>query len=136
MIHEWRFPIVQYRVIDGDSIELTVDTGFRSRHTDNCRISGIDAPEVHTVSGMLVKRLVEEWLDRRSQLMFWCHDHSDKYGRPLGEIYSGLDDSEHLGHWLRNVGVAKAYDGSKREWTQTELTLVELKCRELLATDD
>lgn len=45
------FPLYRYRataarVIDGDSLEVAVDCGFRISHTIQVRIAGINAPEI------------------------------------------------------------------------------------------
>jgi endonuclease YncB( thermonuclease family) len=39
------YPAVVVRVIDGDTVRLSVDVGFRMRFEDNFRLQGINAEE-------------------------------------------------------------------------------------------
>lgn len=42
-------------MIDGDTLEMTVDTGFRSRHVVHVRLSGVNAPETSSPEGKAAK---------------------------------------------------------------------------------
>ncbi len=71
----WRpyvYPVLGYRVVDGDSIEVRFDRGW-SRYGDlclYCRVVSVDAPERHTEAGKLVKAVVERWFaDRDEELL-------------------------------------------------------------------
>jgi len=39
------YPATVIRVIDGDTLEMVVDTGFRSTYLDKFRLIGLNAPE-------------------------------------------------------------------------------------------
>jgi micrococcal nuclease len=77
------------RVIDGDTVNLTIDLGFRLTYTANCRLAGINAPEMNTDEGKtakvaLMQMLGDEFLIDSTGL--------DKYGRPVVVIrHHGID---------------------------------------------
>jgi micrococcal nuclease len=68
------------RVVDGDTVNLTIDLGFRLNYTANCRLAGINAPEMNTEEGKtakvaLMQMIGDEFLIESTGL--------DKYGRPV-----------------------------------------------------
>jgi micrococcal nuclease len=82
------------RVVDGDTVELNIDLGFRMWMRANCRFYGINAPELHATDEAVrekakeAKAFVEAELkvgDRVSVLS----KKLDKYGRPLVRIFYG-----------------------------------------------
>jgi len=71
------------RVVDGDTVNLTIDLGFRLTYTANCRLAGINAPEMNTEEGKtakvaLMQMLPSEFIIESTGL--------DKYGRPVVKI--------------------------------------------------
>jgi len=52
------YPAIVVRVIDGDTVKLTVDTGFRCHYTDTFRLNGINAPEGKTLAGALLSDML------------------------------------------------------------------------------
>lgn len=81
------------KVIDGDTVNLTIDLGFRMTMTANCRLAGINAPEMSTKEGQVAKVylttiLPESFIIESTGL--------DKYGRPvvkIGNINQKMIDS-------------------------------------------
>jgi micrococcal nuclease len=74
------------RVVDGDTVNLTIDLGFRLTYTANCRLAGINAPEINTAEGKASK----EWLSGYlvTDLPFDITSTGlDKYGRPIVVLY-------------------------------------------------
>lgn len=74
------------RVVDGDTVNLTIDLGFRLTYTANCRLAGINAPEMNTPEGKASK----EWLSGYlvTDLPFDITSTGlDKYGRPIIELF-------------------------------------------------
>jgi endonuclease YncB( thermonuclease family) len=74
------------RVVDGDTVNLTIDLGFRLTYTANCRLAGINAPEMNTAEGKASK----EWLSGYlvTDLPFDITSTGlDKYGRPIVELF-------------------------------------------------
>lgn len=119
------FPLLGYRVIDGDSIEVEVDLGMRLRWIGSLRLHRIDAPEMRGTqrpAGLAVRRIVEAWLDERAPRGLRVHSHEwDKFGRLLGDVQDMTLDGL-LTDYLLQRGVVHPYIGAgKREWTTEEL---------------
>jgi len=73
------------RVIDGDTVNLTIDLGFRLTYTANCRLAGINAPEMNTEDGKVSKVALMQMLDTEFTIE---STGLDKYGRPVVRIGS------------------------------------------------
>lgn len=87
----WTYPATVARVVDGDTVRLTLDLGLHLHHLSNCRIRGINAPEMGTAEGKAAKVAAEEMLPPGAQVVFVSRQ-LDKYGRPLGDLSrSGVD---------------------------------------------
>jgi len=103
-------PFFTYRasckgVIDGDTIDLEIDLGFRMCHNARVRLAGVDTHEVHGVShdseefemGEAESAFVKEWMHLAQQgyeggdefplLVSTVQDRTGKYGRYLADIY-------------------------------------------------
>ena len=78
------------RVIDGDTMVVSIDLGFNLALTQTIRIKGIDAPETRTTAvkekarGLAAKAFAEAWLQGKHLLIKTTRD--DKYGRMLGDF--------------------------------------------------
>jgi len=67
----WTFPARPVNVLDGDTIEVTVDLGFHIRRDVTLRLAKVDTAEIHFVShdseeyrrGQAHAEFVEGWLD-------------------------------------------------------------------------
>jgi micrococcal nuclease len=107
------------RVIDADTLVLDIDLGFHVHRIETVRLSGIDAPERHTVEGAHARVYVEDWLTLRTSngriplLVHTNRDRGDKYGRMLATIHP-IDNGPSLNDWLIEQGHARPYDGGKR----------------------
>lgn len=82
------------RVVDGDTIECVVDTGFRNSTTQIFRLLFIDAPEMHGVEKPLgeisKKYLTARLLDKTVMLQSYKADTNidrDSFGRWLAVIF-------------------------------------------------
>ena len=42
----WEYQAKLHRVIDGDTVELTLDLGFNVTITEGIRVAGVDTPEI------------------------------------------------------------------------------------------
>jgi endonuclease YncB( thermonuclease family) len=77
--------------VDGDTVRLLLDLGWRITLEANARIIGINAPELSTPEGQDAKRFAADHLPVGTQVTF-VSKQLDKYGRPLGSIsYGGAD---------------------------------------------
>lgn len=85
------------RVIDGDTIEVTLDVGFHSYRVERLRLLGIDCPEMTgdtKQAGEAAKAYTQGWLDlhRDSQYPLIVTTHkTDDFGRYLAVVSCGLD---------------------------------------------
>lgn len=107
------------RVLDGDTIDCTIDLGFSIRFAARVRLAGIDAPEVHTADARekamglrardrLAELLSRGWLRVQTEL-----DRSEKYGRVLGTIWVG-DDTVSVNEQLVAERRVWRYDGGTK----------------------
>jgi micrococcal nuclease len=85
------FPLYHYkatviRVVDGDTVWLRIDRGFREFFETSCRLYGINAPELSTgASGQDAKGWLTERLTGKT--LYIESNKLDKYGRPLVTLY-------------------------------------------------
>lgn len=104
-------------VVDGDTVDATVDLGFYTQATIRFRLNGLDTPETNSPDpaererAMLAKRFTSDHLFGKT-VMIRSHK-SDKYGRWLADIYTDEGNISHNAH-LINHGLAKPYFGGKR----------------------
>ena len=120
------------RVLDGDTIDVTIDLGFDLFKKERVRIAGVDTPEKRTrdleekelgidATNWLKDRLEgalagEENLTIRTELVGGV----GKYGRLLGWLYVG-DEDESLNEQMIEEGYAWAYDGGTKQKDFEEL---------------
>lgn len=84
-------------VVDGDTVDLTVDLGFHTYKNIRVRLQGVDTNEIFGVRkesteykrGMKQKEFVEEFLNVEQEwgLEFVSAEESGKYGRWIGDIH-------------------------------------------------
>jgi micrococcal nuclease len=95
------------RVLDGDTVDVTIDLGFNIHLNHRVRLVNIDAPSVRTLNeevkkyGLRAKEKLEEYLNSGNNIIVATQKPSEteKYGRILGEIYvegHNLTASEYL----------------------------------------
>lgn len=99
------------RVIDGDTLCLDVDVGYKCWIKDTVvRLYGINTPEVRGEErplGLRVKAIVtEELLDKEIVIRSFKGDDQDKYGRWLVYVYL---DGENYNQSLVDRGLAIPY---------------------------
>lgn len=109
MPRNWTVPATVMRVVDGDTIKLDLDLGWHIRHQINCRIAGIDAPELKTPPGLRAKQFAETLLTSGDEVTFLSHS-LDKYGRPLGEVFYGAMKMSNFGDDMLAAGHAIAFE--------------------------
>lgn len=83
------------KVVDGDTIDIECDLGFKIDVEIRLRLEGINAPEKRgktKKAGMKAKEFVEKWLELHEELMATREllvktSKKGKYGRWIGDIY-------------------------------------------------
>ncbi len=123
----YNFRVVKInRVVDGDTIDVTLDLGFSLTKKERVRIAGVDTPEKRTrdkeektlgidATNWMKEKLTEtikgdEELVIRTELVGGV----GKYGRLLGWLYIG-DDEFSLNEQMITEGYAWAYDGGTKQ---------------------
>ena len=114
------------RVVDGDTIDVSIDLGFDLIKKERVRIAGVDTPEKRTrdleekALGLdatnWMKKNLEETLDGDEELTIRTElvGGMGKYGRLLGWLYVG-DDDVSLNEKMITEGYAWAYDGGTKQ---------------------
>ena len=120
------------RVIDGDTIDVTLDLGFSLTKKERVRIAGVDTPEKRT-RNLEEKELgidATNWLkdkikdtlagDNELTIRTELVGGVGKYGRLLGWLYVG-DDDYSLNEQMITEGYAWEYDGGTKQKNFEEL---------------
>ena len=120
------------RVVDGDTIDVTIDLGFDLYKKERVRIAGVDTPEKRTrdkeekVLGIdatnWMKEKLEGAIDGDDELIIRTElkGGMGKYGRLLGWLYIGDADTS-LNEQMIEEGYAWAYDGGTKQKNFEEL---------------
>lgn len=74
------------KVVDGDTLVVNIDLGFRMFIKQRLRLRGLDAPELGTKQGATAKKFVESRLKDLKFLIIKTHG-SDKYDRDLVDVF-------------------------------------------------
>ena len=129
----YNFRVVEInRVVDGDTIDVTIDLGFDLFKKERVRVAGVDTPEKRT-RDLEEKELGIEatnWPKRNwmvplvgmTILLFALKlvGGMGKYGRLLGWLYIG-DSELSLNEQMIEEGYAWAYDGGTKQKNFEEL---------------
>lgn len=102
------------RVVDGDTIDLTVDVGFRHTTQQRFRLIGLNAPECRGETrewGQQATRWVEEWCAQFDRLLIDTYK-ADAFGRWLARVYN--EAGRCLNDEMIRSGYAVAWDGRGR----------------------
>ena len=129
----YNFRVIEInRVLDGDTIDVTIDLGFDLYKKERVRVAGVDTPEKRTRDkeekelGLDATNWLKEKLDGalrgddeliiRTELVGGV----GKYGRLLGWLYVGDGDTS-LNEQMIEEGYAWAYDGGTKKKDFEEL---------------
>ena len=72
-------------IVDGDTLKLDVDLGFRMHAKEVFRLARINCPELLTLEGFQARAFVAETLAKATALKVQS-SRSEKYGRWLAEL--------------------------------------------------
>lgn len=123
------------KVVDGDTIDVTIDLGFDLTKKERVRVAGIDTPEKRT-RDLEEKALgidATNWLKEKLQKAVAGNDDLlirtelvggvGKYGRLLGWLYIG-DEPVSINEEMIGEGYAWPYDGGKKQKDFEELRVL------------
>ena len=95
----WAYRARPLKVVDGDTLDVTVDAGFANYRTERLRLLGVNAPEKRGPThgaGLLAQGYVEEWLEDAEgewPLVIVTHK-GDAFGRYLARVWRAFDGRE------------------------------------------
>ena len=129
----YNFRVVEInKVLDGDTIDVTIDLGFDLFKKERVRVAGVDTPEKRT-RDLEEKALgidATNWLKEKLEGALAGDDDLvirtelvggvGKYGRLLGWLYLG-DGDVSLNEAMIDEGYAWAYDGGTKQKNFEEL---------------
>ena len=123
------------RVLDGDTIDVTIDLGFDLYKKERVRVAGVDTPEKRT-RDLEEKELgidATNWLKEKLEGAIEGDDELTirtelkggvgKYGRLLGWLYIG-DAQMSLNEQMIDEGYAHAYDGGTKDMNLEALRVI------------
>ena len=120
------------RVLDGDTIDVTIDLGFDLFKKERVRIAGVDTPEKRTrdleekALGLdatyWMKQKLEDTIagDEELTIRTELKGGMGKYGRLLGWLYIG-EATVSLNEQMITEGYAWSYDGGTKQKNFEEL---------------
>ena len=123
------------KVVDGDTIDVTIDLGFDLYKKERVRVAGVDTPEKRTRNleekalGLdataWIKNKLEGAVDGDDDLIIRTELDGGvgKYGRLLGWLYIG-DSNVSLNEQMIGEGYAWPYDGGTKQKDFEELRVL------------
>ena len=132
----YNFRVVKInRVVDGDTIDVTIDLGFELYKKERVRVAGVDTPEKRTRNleekalgidaTVWLKSKLEETIkgDEELTVRTELKGGVGKYGRLLGWLYVGDTDIS-LNEQMITEGYAHAYDGGTKNMDLEALRVI------------
>jgi micrococcal nuclease len=123
----YNFRVVKVnKVVDGDTIDVTIDLGFDLYKKERVRIAGVDTPEKRTrdleekALGLdatyWMKKQLDDTIKGDEELIIRTElkGGTGKYGRLLGWLYVG-DATVSLNEQMITEGYAWSYDGGTKQ---------------------
>ena len=103
------YTAIVYNVVDGDTIDVNIDLGFKIYTKQRIRLNRIDTPERGNAGFKeATDRLKELILDKEITLIT---TKISKWGYYLGDIY--IND-QNINQIMLNEGLAKSYNGGTK----------------------
>jgi len=123
------------KVVDGDTIDASIDLGFDISLSKRIRLAGIDTPESRTKDEYEKKLGLEskEWLKKHLEgakdiiVKTELPDSTEKYGRIIGHLYIGdaevsaVNRKKSVNNQMIDEGYAWEYDGGTKKKDFAEL---------------
>ena len=111
----YTYPAVVEKVLDGDTIKVRIDLGYKTSCRDTLRLRNLDCREMDTKEGQGAKTYVQS-LVKESCLLIIRSSRSDKYDRYLADIFlpQGAKPNPATDIYLNNLLLEK---GFAQKWT-------------------
>ena len=109
------------KVVDGDTIDASIDLGFDISLEKRIRFAGIDTPESRTTNvkekamGLESKEWLKKTLEGAKDILIKTElpDSTEKYGRIIGHLFINGQETS-LNNQMIEEGYALAYDGGTK----------------------
>jgi len=113
------------RIVDGDTIDVTLDLGFSVSYKSRVRLYGIDTPESRTrnkdekARGKLASVFLTKAIELADQVVIRTElkDSRGKFGRVLGTV---VCDGEDVNQGMVDGGFAVKYYGQSKADVESE----------------
>ena len=113
------------RIVDGDTIDVTLDLGFSVSYSSRVRLYGIDTPESRTrnkdekARGKLASAFLSKAIEIADQVVIRTelNDSRGKFGRVLGTV---VCDGEDINQGMVEGGFAVNYYGPSTKDVEAE----------------
>ena len=110
------------KVVDGDTIDASIDLGFDISLEKRIRLAGVDTPESRTTDlkekamGLESKEWLKKKLEGAKDIIIKTElpDSTEKYGRIIGHLFINGQETS-LNNQMITEGYALAYDGGTKD---------------------
>ena len=111
----YKYKVKVDRIVDGDTIDVVIDLGFKITTNQRIRLQGINTPETYNVKknsaeykkGMAAKNFVIQRIEANGyEAIVETSKYTGKYGRYIGVIWLA-DNTTSLNDELVEKGFAK-----------------------------
>jgi len=116
------------KVVDGDTIDASIDLGFDISLEKRIRLAAVDTPESRTADanekkyGLQSKEWLKHKIENAKNILIKTElpDSTEKYGRIIGHLFIN-DQETSLNNQMINEGYAWTYDGGTKKKNFAEL---------------
>jgi micrococcal nuclease len=111
-----------HKIVDGDTIDASIDLGFDISLEKRIRLAGVDTPESRTTDlkekamGLESKEWLKKKLEGAKDIIIKTElpDSTEKYGRIIGHLFINRQETS-LNNQMIDEGYALAYDGGTKD---------------------
>jgi micrococcal nuclease len=111
-----------HKIVDGDTIDASIDLGFSISLEKRIRLAGVDTPESRTTDlkekamGLESKEWLKKKLEGAKDIIIKTElpDSTEKYGRIIGHLFINGQETS-LNNQMIDEGYALAYDGGTKD---------------------
>lgn len=116
--HKFQYPARCTKIIDGDTIDVTLDLGLRMTSTQRIRLLGVNCPELHATdrdvreaalaAESFTQNVIGDWQKNRPEAfpLLITTAKSDSFGRWLADVESAIYSGDSLNKQLIDNGHA------------------------------
>lgn len=107
----WSLPALVDHVVDGDTLSVRFDLGFRIYYDNRVRVAFINAPELSTPAGQTAAAFARSLIAPGAQVTVISH-RLDNYGRALGTVSLPEPYTAPDGRTTSDLGEAMLWSGN------------------------